>query len=195
MPAITPSTWGRVEGLLRRANRIAGLVIYVNEGTAELWFGERSGDKPYEEPALGPLTADVSSIVGDAPDPDPAKVMVAGSVRFTVPSWYGDASIGGEGSWATFEEAVAAARSTIELFEYPGQTPDHRYSTAMVALRAEWRNAPQDGVSLGSDAELLRWRVTRSRVILEPLGHGATDAQVAAAEALDDSKARRAGWA
>lgn len=194
MSALKPKTWGAVEGLLRRANRI-GLVIRVDGGDAELWHTERDGDKPYEERAMGGRwQVDVSSIVGDAPDPDAAKVILAGSTRFTVPTWYGDAEIDGKREWATFDEAVAAARSTITRFEYPGQTPDHHYSKSCVALRTEWRDAPQD-VGLGSDSELLRWTVTRSRVIVCPLGRGLTAEQVAAAEALPDSKARKAGWA
>lgn len=188
MSALKPKTWAAVEGLLRRANRIAGLVIYVNEGTAELWHGERTGDKVYEEPALGPLTVDVSSIVGDAPDPDPLKVLLAGRTRFTVPTWYGDASVDGKNEWATFEEAVDAARSTIERFDYPGQTPDHVWSTSCVALRARW----SDAAGGSTDSELLRWTVTRSRVILSPLSHGVTAKGVAAAEALYDAEE---GWA
>lgn len=186
MSALKPKTWAAVEGLLRRANRI-GLVIRVDGGDAELWHAERDGDKPYEERAMGGRwQVDVSSIVGDAPDPDAAKVILAGSTRFTVPSWYGDAEIDGKREWATFDEAVAAARSTITRFDH--------YSTSCVALRTEWRDAPQD-VGLGSDSELLRWTVTRSRVIVCPLGRGLTAEQVAAAEALPDSKARKAGWA
>lgn len=78
-------------------------------------------------------------------------------VRFTVPSHYADARIGDRVSWASFAEAVTAARSTIQRFEYPGQTPDHSFSRAFVALRQS--NTMIDG-------ELLRWEVFADRVEL-----------------------------
>lgn len=195
MSALKPKTWGRVEGLLRRANRIAGLVIYVNDGVAELWHNERSGDKPYEERGFGRLEVDVSSIVSDAvPDPDPLKVMLEGRTRFTVPSSYGDASVDGKSEWASFEEAVAAARSTIKRTAYPTLAPREGddvedgvvvvYVNACVALRARWCEAPQGDVGGSTDSELLRWKVTRSHVILSPLGHGVPAAGIKAAEAL-----------
>lgn len=198
---VEPNTWGRLRGLLKRAAGKPGLCIYVQayktpagaEGhTADLWWDERNGDEPYVEPG-GAVSVDVSSLIDDVPDPDPVRVMLAGCVRFTVPGNYGDVEVGGAREWATFEEAVAAARSTIKRFDYPGQDPDHVYSAAAVALRSEWRWAPQDGPGLGADSELLRWTVTRSRVILHPAGHGLSHEQVAAGEALDNAGAR--GWA
>lgn len=213
-----PSVWGRVGGLLKRANRVPGLVIRVSDGEASLWFDERSGDRPYEEAGLGgpaevggkarmkPVSWDVSKIVGDGAgeDDDPARVILAGCTRFTVPGDYGDREIGGVSEWATFEEAVVAARSTVGRHAYPGLTPRDgdtvedgvvvTYSNSCVALRQAWRDAPQ-GVALGSDAEVVRWTVTRDRVILHPVGWGLTGADVMAAQALGERECRGHGWA
>jgi hypothetical protein len=125
-------------------------------------------------------------------------------VRFTVPSSYGDASIDGRTWWPTFEEAVAACRSKIERFPYPGQAPKSEfdivedgvlvtYSRGTVALRAAVNYAPFDGLSSGTDRELMRWEVTPNVVVLVPEGQGGlTMEQRHDAEAC---KAPKDGWA
>lgn len=106
-------------------------------------------------------------------------------VRFTVPSHYGDATIEGRCWWPTFEEAVAAARSKIERFDWGG------FSRAFVALRASYDEAPRN-ISTGADCELMRWEVTPTMVVLDEEGVGFTDELREAAEALPVPEA---GWA
>lgn len=205
MTTFEPRVWGRVAGLLRRANRSAGeLAIFVEDGKAEL---RNRRFEPYEErgfDGMQRLIVPVDSLLDEGPDTDPAKVILAGRTRFTVPGAYGDLEIDNCSAWATFEEAVRAARTTIDRFAYPTVKPGPGdivedgvkviYSTACVALRTEWRDAPH-GVALGSDTEILRWHVTRERVILAPVGHNVSDEQIAAAEVLGDRERGRHGWA
>lgn len=94
-----------------------------------------------------------------------------GAVRWTVPGSYGDQKIGGNWSWVTFDQAVAAARSEIHRFDYPGQNPDHTYSRAFVALRVE-ADCVGGIMGCGTDREILRFEVFRDRVALVPQGQG-----------------------
>lgn len=103
-------------------------------------------------------------------------------VRFTVPSHYGDACTDGRWDWPTFEEAVTAARSTIETLDY-GRA-GRRDSRAFVALRQGSRYAAPTSAGSGVDEELLRWEVFRDRVVLQPPGRGLTDAESDAARAF-----------
>ena len=108
-----------------------------------------------------------------------------GGVRWTVPGSYGDQKIAGKWSWPTFDEAVAAARSEISRIDYPGQTPDHAFTRAFVALRAE-----ADIVSdYGTDCEIMRFEVFQDRVVLVPENQGGlSDEQAAAAKAANLTK-------
>lgn len=108
----------------------------------------------------------------------PVEIVAREGVRFTVPGPYGDQKIGGRWSRPSFEEAVAAARSTIRRIEYPGQHPDHVYTRACVALRMSTDYAEIFEHSSGTDSERLRWEVFRDRVVLVPPEQGGlTDEQ------------------
>lgn len=206
MTFFEPSVWGRVAGLMKRANRATGdLAIFVENGEAEL--RDIRTFAPYEEMGLDGMArmiVPVDSLLDGAPDPDPAKVILGGRTRFTVPGDYGDLTVDGCAAWATFDEAVRAARTTIERLPYPTLTPKEGdivedgvlvvYTNACVALRTEWRDAPQ-GAALGCDTEILRWLVTRDRVILAPVGRNVSNEQIAAANVLGDRERGRKRWA
>lgn len=100
-------------------------------------------------------------------------------VRFTVPGHYGDQAVGGRAAWPDFAAAVAAARSTIKRFDYPGQTPDHTYSRAFVALRITGK---------GRDREALRWEVYSDRIVLVPSDQGGLSDEQAAATIADPAQ-------
>lgn len=114
----------------------------------------------------------------------PIEVVNVEGVRFTVPGCYGDQEIGGHRSWPDFAGAVAAARSTIKRFDYPGVKPDHTFSRAFVALRVSSKYAQVVNMTSGIDREVLRWEVFRDRVVIVPSGQGGLSNEQASVSAV-----------
>lgn len=199
------SSHGRVVGLLLRLHRRwPGARLRLNGPQLEVVEIDRRGAETVVAEGAGPLSYYVGDLLEDPQYayPDRVRVMCPDGVRFVVPGNYSpETEIDGRCSWESFEEAVAAARSTIERFTYPGSTPTANsivedgvvvtYSRACVDLRATCRYAPGGGPSLDSDSVLMRWSVTPDRVILYPAGRGLTVEQERAASLVDVPSATR----
>lgn len=114
----------------------------------------------------------------------PIEIVASEGVRFTAPGSYGDQEIGGVRSWLDFASAVAAARSTIKRFDYPGSKPDHAFSRAFVALRVSSKYAQVVSMTSGVDREVMRWEVFRDRVVIVPPGQGGLSAEQSSAAVI-----------
>ena len=76
-------------------------------------------------------------------------------VDFAVPTAY---TLGDR--FATFHQAVQVAQSRIKRLNYPGQTPDHRYTRQFVHMRQVEPIQDRGGsVESGSDGVIMSWEV------------------------------------
>jgi hypothetical protein len=115
------------------------------------------------------------------------QIQVVERIYWTVPGNY---SPGPE--FATFEEAVAAAREKQQRIDIPQIESEPRWSRACVALRQSCRYAPI-GTASGNDSEILRWEVYPDRVALVPKGQGGLSTEQA--QEVINAKAGSKGWA
>lgn len=116
------------------------------------------------------------------------KVVAEQGVRYTIPGAGYEVEVDGKRKWDVFEDAIAAARTTIQTFDYRATGGGLKDSRVFVELRQYSRNAPAK-YGVGTDEPLLRWEVFQDLVVLVPEGTGGlTDEQAEDAKSIRSQK-------
>lgn len=103
---------------------------------------------------------------GNFIDTDAEHATVVESLVFAVPDWHGYGP-----QFPSFEEAVAYARSRIEVFDY-GESVGKRATTGTVDVRIKVKYVPARGVSTGLEEPIQRFSVFPECVVPVPPGQG-----------------------
>lgn len=211
MAQLQPRLYGQILGMLRRLAHDNGDAIVVNDdgvaclvnlvpylestgriGAARVDYTEGPTTFRYDiEPILdgnGVVHPDpvyvVNTFARDLFDTSRGQDEQEPGLRFVVAGDYTESeTIDGRDWWATFDEAVAAARST----QVPISHNVFEVSRACVDLRMSATYAPP-GTSSGIDTILARWEVFPDRVVITGTEYSLAPHQVADVMALDAPK-------